>query len=75
MVNDLNDAPFGLRSYAISYDSKNTPTAYGVVLTLGNSGAIGSTYWIFQLAFGTNGEVYHRSCINYKNNWTEWAII
>ena len=72
IIGNLNDAPFGLRAYAVSFDSQNTPSGYGVVLTLGNKGATGSTYWIFQLAFGTDGEVYHRSCINHPGVWGAW---
>ena len=72
IIGDLNDAPFGLCAYAVSHDSKNTPSGYGVVLTLGNDEMTGSAYWLFQLAFGTDGKVYHRSCINDPSVWGAW---
>lgn len=63
-------------AYAEPLGSKNTPTAYyGVVLTLGNYGDINNTYWLFQLAFGTNGCLYFRSCINSVGNWNEWKTV
>lgn len=61
--------------YAASYDSQNAPSGFGVVLTLGNKGNPGSTYWMFQLAFGTDGKVHHRSCVNHPGTWEEWKAL
>ena len=73
---DLNQAANGLMAYAQPLGSKNTPAAvYGVVLTLGNYGNIDGTYWLFQLAFGTNDRLYFRSCINGINNWSAWKTV
>ena len=73
VLNDLNDAPFGVYPYAESFGSKNTPTGYGVVMTLGNNGDPESTLWWFQIAFGTNNRVYTRGMINQPGIWSEWA--
>ena len=62
----------GLMAFAESYASQNIPAAYGVVLTLGNSGSPDGSYWLFQLAFGTDGKLHHRSSINNPGVWDEW---
>ena len=74
MVLDLNEAPFGITVYAISANSLNIPNAYGLVITFGNEDDINTTRWRFQLACGTNGEMYLHNLIN-NGSWDKWKRI
>lgn len=53
-------------------DAANRPSDYGVLLVNKYDG--GSSLWINQIAYGTNGKIYFRQNIN-RGNWTEWKAV
>lgn len=54
-------------------DAANKPgTDYGVLLVNKYDG--GSSLWINQIAYGTNGKIYFRQNIN-SAGWTEWKAV
>lgn len=72
-INSFDDlSEIALYSYLPT--SINTPNPYGVVLQLSNNNnpvAGTNSHWLTQIAYGTNGRVYHRQIIN-TGAWTSW---
>lgn len=71
-LSNMNDATPGFRTWNTSTTNRPQDT-YGVVLTFGLN-LLASSYWKFQLAFGTSGHNQIRRNIN-ATGWTAWATL
>ncbi len=56
--------------YNYTTGNSNTPDTYGSMLVLERTSTI-----IFQLAFGSNGKMFHRSTIDGGSTWTAWQTL